>query len=1470
MKRAWPWFENSPRSLRIFVGSVTCLLLTVSWGGAQVPPGSAFHPDSSYAAESLLRSAARHVSDKQWPEAIELYLRVVDQHGDSVAQVPATDPQADPSGTSQLFVNARQYCQAALAGLPAEGVAQYRRRVDVRAEQWFREASKTADRALLRRVVDAYFASSWGDQALDLLGDLEFRSGRFREALGAYHQLVPDPLAPKGLVYPDTDVDVARVAAKILMCRAAMGLPPSAAELEGFRRAYPDLETRLAGRQGVIGSLVAESVLQDKWRPAPAPLRGWPTFAGAPGRNRALAEKVDVGSFQWKIDLASSDFSPVSAEPNDIVRFGGNARPAPTRDTEPAAFPIIVGDLVLVCDESRVQAFHLDARPKSSTDEEVRAETLAWDSPYTPPFSQSSNNRAGSSLTAPRHTLTASGDRIFARLGPTGRGTSGGILYAIRNNREVEGKLIWRKPASDVELPVPQGGERHVASYEGAPVADERRVYMALTEASTDTWAYVACFDAETGQPQWVRHIGSAPSNFDPMRGQQLGPLIGNRLLSLDGGNLYFQLNMGAVASLDAETGVVRWVATYPTPSRGTAVNPKRTPNPAIVADGLVVVAPEDAPGLFAFEKETGKLVWKTQPATEIQHLLGVAEGKLFATGNHLYTFDVKTGRALRVWPEAGARFDGYGRGLLAGGCVYWPTRTEILVIDQATGGDIHESIPLFQSFGYGGGNLAAGDGYLVVAEREHLSVFCQNRRLIERYRDQLAGSATPALDHFELARLAEATGEMDLALESLVEAVRTARGDDLVEGRALVEVARERQHHLLIRIGDEEGAKGRWGQAVEHYTQARDIADGDRQRLVARMKVAQGREAEGRVELAVGALQDLLADERLLRLTVPADSQRQVRVELWVTEQLTRIIDVHGRAAYANYEQRAEELLARATGSADRPLLREVSRLFPVSLAAPKALLALARISEAKGNIPEAIDAYKRLAMNALDESAAAQALAALGELYESQGFLSLAREAYSSALDRFADTKLDGRGETVGAYVGQRMLALSARSSGPAAGGGSAALFRKSARRWDFPARPYLIDDGEGEGFSVVLVDGTKLVLFDLAAPTPAWQVDSGVEPTWIEAHGDLVLVGSNTRVVAFTRSKGDLAWRFDVGAMDWGDKRPSPFARPEATTAPLELEAGVGRSSRLHGFQLVAGRLAMQSSDQMLLTIDADDGRLLWSFKVPPPRVGSGSRASLNPCWLVHSNFVLVELAPTNTLLVLDAESGLRLSELERGEDQFSLTREPILLNSERVVLALDPRTVAVYDVLRGVLVWTYRNESALPRAVSPSVWSSESVLIALFGGQELVRLNPENGKRVWTHGIGLTDLSQRVDAVALDEQRLYCIWGSTYEAFNTSDGSVAWRRTLAAGETKWGLSLTGKWLVVRPSVGRIEEAGLTSLVVLLCHSETGLPSQRFAFNEATDALAMRFDESSALLATQSQAWILGRKAADEPKR
>ncbi len=516
-----------------------------------VPPrvSASFHPDSSYTAETLLRNASNQVKAQQWAEAIDLYLRVIKEHGQSVALVPPADRAAETPGESLLYVDARRYCQARIASLPPEALVTYRQRVDAQAQPLYRRGLAEGDQAALQQVVTEMFCSSVGDEAADLLGDLHFRDGRFAEALAAYRRLVPDgPSGPSSLVYPDPDVDLARVAAKKLLCLAALGNGSvGESDLKSFRESYPDARGRLAGRSGSLAEVVEEATQADHLA-MPESIDGrWPTFAGSASRTRVVPNAVDVGDLQWSLPLSGSGSG--ADEPTRRVRPGFQ-----NEDPEPSTYPIVLGDLAVVCDDDGITAYHMNVRPSAGNAEEMANQVLAWESRLHTPRASRPPRVPGAS---PRYSLSASGDRIFARLGSTS-GRGGGTLVAVRNNREVEGKLLWSRQAHEIELPRRLNEPNRLeASYEGTPVADADRVYIALTEAATETWVYVACLDAETGRTIWVRYLGNASSAFDQMRQTSLGTELGQRLLTLDGQTVYYQTNMGALAALDADTGAV-------------------------------------------------------------------------------------------------------------------------------------------------------------------------------------------------------------------------------------------------------------------------------------------------------------------------------------------------------------------------------------------------------------------------------------------------------------------------------------------------------------------------------------------------------------------------------------------------------------------------------------------------------------------------------------------------------------------------------------------------------------------------------------------------------------------------------------------------------------------------------------------------------------------------------------------------
>ncbi len=161
-------------------------------------------------------------------------------------------------------------------------------------------------------------------------------------------------------------------------------------------------------------------------------------------------------------------------------------RNGPTRPDKLLAYhPIIVGDQVIVGDDTQVVAYNLNDRPDGPAGTLASGPKIAWrhdeDQGGAPQASRAP-------LGIPRYTLTAHTDRIYARMGlttfpPMGRGMGMGMggmgmgvsppTYLIALDRATDGKLLWKKPPGEIAVSRKPGENvgRNLG-FEGTPVAD--------------------------------------------------------------------------------------------------------------------------------------------------------------------------------------------------------------------------------------------------------------------------------------------------------------------------------------------------------------------------------------------------------------------------------------------------------------------------------------------------------------------------------------------------------------------------------------------------------------------------------------------------------------------------------------------------------------------------------------------------------------------------------------------------------------------------------------------------------------------------------------------------------------------------------------------------------------------------------------------------------------------------------------
>ena len=755
--------------------AVAIVLLVAASAQAQLfsrasalPPADVEEFDSN--AATHLENAKRFLAEKQWDDAVDAIRRVMESDSGKFARISGGGNL--PEGFA-AYVPLREYCQRRLAALhraAPEALSAYRKLVDPLAETWYRDAIAERNETLLQRIVEQAFASRWGDDALLKLGELALARGDYVAARGAWQRIAPfndiaTHVTTSGDVlpatYPDTDLSLADVHARLVLTSILEGTVERASkELEQFRSNHATATGTMAGRDGMYVDLLDALLAQSKAWPAPRETADWTTLAGNVQRNKIAAADVDIaGAPLWSFPL------PQLKSDRDLVGEG-RLRVADDMNGLLSYFPVVVGQTVLLRVDARRNSYvaALDLRtgkprwqvdyPRSSAGDE---EPLAVD--VTEPW-RVSDAHAGlvRHIGVARYTLASRGAKLFARMGSPV--TAPQVRRIDQTLAKDQGWLLGLdlrtegKPLDGFPLQT----ESAEWAFEGTPVADEGNIYVAMRHMEgSRSQLHVACFALQTtplasSQDRDTRATGRMRWRTKVAAATTLGAgdvaEISHNLLTLDHGVIYCNTNLGAVAALTASDGRVRWLMKYPRGMFRSGDPDKsenhffRDLNPCLIAGDLIVVAPSDCPRIFAIKAATGELAWTLAEGTasDAVHLLGVGGGHLIVSGEFLYWIDVHSGRLIAQYPRGGPSSQttpapsprGFGRGVLTGSHIYWPTRQSIIIFQQrpqksAFGWQPQgvREIPL-EPRGVTGGNLTIARGILLIATGDRLYAFSE------------------------------------------------------------------------------------------------------------------------------------------------------------------------------------------------------------------------------------------------------------------------------------------------------------------------------------------------------------------------------------------------------------------------------------------------------------------------------------------------------------------------------------------------------------------------------------------------------------------------------------------------------------------------------------------------------------------------------------------------------------------------
>lgn len=650
-------------------------------------------------------------------------------------------------------------------------------------------------------------------------------------------------------------------------------------------------------------------------------------------------DRIELGSIQTT-PMASTPTSPVGTDP---IFDGRNERERQAmRDAASWVFPTVVGDVVFVNDGRTISAwdrFTLEpiwrAEPVALTEQDLRDERR---------LGNLRNFRPGSAQPpADSNTITVAGPIAIAATGISyNEGRDGDPrLHAVDART---GRVLWSRPlasaSEELGFAVPRGGV--MIDGETAIVAARKFVQARRVLSS-----YLVGLDVWTGETRWVRLLASTGSM--PFR-MATRP---TPVPTLDRGVIYHADESGVIASVEAETGRVRWVRRFSaeTSPRGVSTPPFVIGTPVVHAGRVYALTPMfDL--LVALDAQTGDLLGSRR-AFELgepeylvrvgDHLAGVSPDRVsFVPLSDPLDAQVRLSGGLLAGRTPA------GRAVASGDRLLLPMSDGLLVFDAHS-----PRTPGFVATAHAGNAVATG-GQLLIAGANTLHshpVWSVASAELEARLDRDPSDPRPAVT---LAQLAFRSGVAERIVPAADRALRAIEADPLSPVNS---ASRARLHETLLGVlhADAETVGGRAVGDVALLSAIVDrlgrTADSAEERVAHLFALARLREGEGRVDQAIAAYQSVLR-EPALRAAMWRGSRIRARGDHEASRRVRDLVRAHGTRIYATHDAEAEMEASAMLGSgAPRAsALEDLARRYPAASSAWRWWLMAASAYERSG----------------------------------------------------------------------------------------------------------------------------------------------------------------------------------------------------------------------------------------------------------------------------------------------------------------------------------------------------------------------------------------------------------------------------------------------------------------------------------------------------------------------------------------
>lgn len=488
------------------------------------------------------------------------------------------------------------------------------------------------------------------------LGDRAFETGAIADALAFYNTAIRN--APNAAAVPDALLYRAAVASALSNDRE--GMLQRAFELDARGQAPLAADARttpsLSQSRNASDARIPDAVMGGN------NLHTWVSPVDALPGKLLLEHQIPVEAVREQPRRATGDL---------LLELNGGRRPERGPGPEAPFFPVLSGDAVYASSGSEVFGWDIESGRKVFAARAPRQ--IGWADSDHPIY----------------YGPTIVGNRLYASMLSRIRRGEAYDTIPIRvemPQRKVyafdlgTGKLLYELGGA----PLKQPKECRLGSFPYPPIVVGDRLLALCVLVEESVKIYVCAFEMQRGEMLWSTWLASGTVETT-MFGEFAREPFAHQLAAKDG-VVYAASGLGAVAAVDVATGQILWESTYePIPiekPRGyfpTYRDLGWHAAPPMLSGDCLVVAPVDSEFLYAYERNTGELLWRNARG-QMTDLVGIDGGRVAAhSKSEAFCFDLEQGRLLWKTPLGGRPT---GRGALAGGKLYVPLRGSLAAFD--------------------------------------------------------------------------------------------------------------------------------------------------------------------------------------------------------------------------------------------------------------------------------------------------------------------------------------------------------------------------------------------------------------------------------------------------------------------------------------------------------------------------------------------------------------------------------------------------------------------------------------------------------------------------------------------------------------------------------------------------------------------------------------------------------------------